>query len=171
MSKRRLLAAILTTTANMSPMTGCLRGDRRVVTVDLGEAMTVRRVEASFFQNKGWGVYFPETVTFAISQNGTAWTQLGTVSRPVDLSVAGSFFEHYHVDGFNYVGRRVKQALEQGQTGEVLAIKGTNHGRMPGGWFTDPDLAGGGAVLDHTVHVADLIRWLLGKEFTSVYAE
>lgn len=66
---------------------------------------------------------------------------------------------------------RVKRALEEGQIGEVLAIKATNHGRMPGGWFTDKALAGGGAVIDHTVHVADLIRWFLGKEFTSVYAE
>ncbi|HYF78753.1 MAG TPA: Gfo/Idh/MocA family oxidoreductase [Symbiobacteriaceae bacterium] len=66
---------------------------------------------------------------------------------------------------------RVKQAIEQGAVGEILAIKGTNHGRMPGGWFADPTLAGGGAVMDHTVHVADLIRWFLGKEFTSVYAE
>lgn len=66
---------------------------------------------------------------------------------------------------------RVKEALEQGQIGDVLAIKGTNHGRMPGGWFADPALAGGGAVMDHTVHVADLIRWLTGKEFTAVYAE
>lgn len=67
--------------------------------------------------------------------------------------------------------QRVKQALAEGQIGEVLAIKGTNHGRMPGGWFADPQLAGGGAVLDHTVHVADLVRWFLGQEFTSVYAE
>lgn len=66
---------------------------------------------------------------------------------------------------------RVKKALEEGAIGEVLAIKGTNHGRMPGGWFIDKELAGGGAVMDHTVHVADLIRWFLGKEFTSVYAE
>jgi len=66
---------------------------------------------------------------------------------------------------------RMKQALERGEIGEVLAIRGTNHGRMPGGWFTDRELAGGGAVMDHTVHVADLIRWFLGREFTSVFAE
>jgi predicted dehydrogenase len=30
---------------------------------------------------------------------------------------------------------------------------------MPGGWFCDPLLAGGGAVIDHTVHVIDLLRW------------
>lgn len=66
---------------------------------------------------------------------------------------------------------RVKEMLDQGQIGDVLAITGTNHGQMPGGWFVDPVLAGGGAVMDHTVHVVDLIRWFLGKEFVSVYAE
>lgn len=66
---------------------------------------------------------------------------------------------------------RVKEMLDQGQIGDVLAISGTNHGQMPGGWFVDPVLAGGGAVMDHTVHVVDLIRWFLGKEFVSVYAE
>jgi predicted dehydrogenase len=67
--------------------------------------------------------------------------------------------------------RRVKEMLDRGEIGEVLAISGTNHGQMPGGWFVDPVLAGGGAVMDHTVHVVDLIRWFLGKEFVSVYAE
>ncbi|MGE5623640.1 MAG: Gfo/Idh/MocA family protein, partial [Methanocella sp.] len=45
------------------------------------------------------------------------------------------------------------------------------HGRMPGGWFVDPDQAGGGAVMDHTVHVVDLMRWFLGREVVSVFAE
>lgn len=66
---------------------------------------------------------------------------------------------------------QLKKMLEQGVVGDVLAIRGTNHGKMPGGWFIDPKLAGGGAVLDHTVHVVDLIRWFFGKEFVSVYAE
>lgn len=67
--------------------------------------------------------------------------------------------------------RQVKEMLDAGSIGEVLAITGTNHGQMPRGWFVDPVLAGGGAVMDHTVHVADLIRWFLGREFVSVYAE
>ncbi|MDI9485726.1 MAG: Gfo/Idh/MocA family oxidoreductase [Bacillota bacterium] len=66
---------------------------------------------------------------------------------------------------------RVKEMLDSGAVGKVLAIVGTNQGQMPGGWFADPELAGGGAVMDHTVHVVDLIRWFLGKEFVSVYAE
>lgn len=66
---------------------------------------------------------------------------------------------------------RTKEILEQGKIGEVLAASCTNHGRMPGGWFTDKRLAGGGAVMDHTVHVVDLLRWMLKREIVSVYAE
>ena len=43
--------------------------------------------------------------------------------------------------------------------------------KMPGGWFIDKELAGGGAVMDHTVHVVDVVRWFTGKEVVSVYAE
>src|SRR3712207_7158419 len=36
---------------------------------------------------------------------------------------------------------------------------------------SDPELAGGGAVMDHTVHLADLLHWMLDVEVRSVYAE
>ena len=67
--------------------------------------------------------------------------------------------------------RRLREQVQAGAIGDVLAIRGTNHGKMPGGWFTDPSLSGGGAVIDHTVHVADLNRLLLGREAAEVYAE
>lgn len=67
--------------------------------------------------------------------------------------------------------QRGKQLLESGKYGKVLAIKGTNRGRIPGGWFLDKSLSGGGAIMDHTVHVVDVMRWYLGAEVTSVYAE
>ena len=72
---------------------------------------------------------------------------------------------------FSPSAKRLKQLVEEGKLGKILAIKGTNHGTMPGGWFTDKKLAGGGAVMDHTVHVVDLIRWILKKEIKKVYAE
>ena len=67
--------------------------------------------------------------------------------------------------------RRLKAAVDQGKLGEIIAINTTNHGKMPPGWFLNPARAGGGAVMDHTVHVADIVRWILKTEFTQVYAE
>lgn len=65
----------------------------------------------------------------------------------------------------------LKSQVESGVLGEVYSVKTTNHGSMPGRWFVDSKLAGGGAVIDHTVHVVDLIRWIWGTEVVEVYAE
>jgi len=64
-----------------------------------------------------------------------------------------------------------REIVRAGGLGRVLAVNGTNHGQIPGGWFLDPELAGGGAVMDHTVHLADILRWMLDVEVKSVYAE
>ena len=66
--------------------------------------------------------------------------------------------------------RQAKRLIEQGGPGQVVAVKATNHGTMPGDWFADPQLSGGGAVMDHTVHVVDALRWLFEAEFTQVFA-
>src|SRR5215211_7871004 len=66
---------------------------------------------------------------------------------------------------------RAREIVREGSLGRVLAINGTNRGKIPGGWFLDPELAGGGAVMDHTVHLADVLRWMLDVEVKSVYAE
>ena len=72
---------------------------------------------------------------------------------------------------FSSVLARMKQIISSDTLGNILALKGTNRGTMPGGWFVDPALSGGGAVLDHTVHVVDVWRWMLKREVVSVYAE
>jgi UDP-N-acetylglucosamine 3-dehydrogenase len=71
---------------------------------------------------------------------------------------------------FSEVLQRAKQMILTGELGQTVAVKSTNHGTMPGGWFGDPALAGGGAIMDHTVHVVDLLRWLFDAEFTQVFA-
>jgi predicted dehydrogenase len=57
----------------------------------------------------------------------------------------------------------------------VLAVSGANNGHLPAGrrpWFVDPALSGGGALMDHTVHIADLLDDLFpGARATSVYAQ
>lgn len=65
----------------------------------------------------------------------------------------------------------LKATLERGELGKIYAVQTTNHGSMPSGWFIDKALSGGGAVIDHTVHVIDLLRWFWGAEVTEVYAE
>ncbi|GIV80072.1 Gfo/Idh/MocA family oxidoreductase [Litorilinea aerophila] len=67
--------------------------------------------------------------------------------------------------------QHLREVLRRGELGQVYSVQCTNHGRMPGGWFTDPALAGGGAVIDHTVHVIDLLRWFWETEVVEVYAE
>lgn len=73
---------------------------------------------------------------------------------------------------YSAVAQRLKEKVESGILGKILAMNGTNRGTLPGGWFVDKSLSGGGAVLDHTVHVVDLMRWLMpGTEVKEVYAE
>jgi predicted dehydrogenase len=67
--------------------------------------------------------------------------------------------------------QRLKAILDEGTLGRIYSVKSTNHGRMPGGWFVNRAHAGGGAVMDHTVHVIDLLRWFWNTEVTEVYAE
>ncbi len=59
---------------------------------------------------------------------------------------------------------QVLARVQSGDMGRILAISATNRGTCPGGWFTQPEHSGGGAMIDHVVHAADLIRRLMGGE-------
>jgi len=72
---------------------------------------------------------------------------------------------------FSPAFRALCERYSQGDLGRLLAIRATNRGSMPGGFFIELDRSGGGAVIDHTVHVADLLRRLTGTDPVSVYAE
>jgi predicted dehydrogenase len=68
---------------------------------------------------------------------------------------------------------RVAAALATGEIGPVRAVSATNQGQIPTphrAWFGDRELAGGGAITDHTVHVLDALRWLLRAEPVEVWA-
>ncbi len=69
--------------------------------------------------------------------------------------------------------QQVKEQIDEGALGQIYCINGTNQGQMPvhhREWFVDKALAGGGSMMDHTVHLADLLRWYLHSEATEVYA-
>lgn len=65
---------------------------------------------------------------------------------------------------FAPVIENIKAMIQQGAIGEVLAINATNHGLMPGGWFIEKELSGGGSATDHIVHIMDVIRWIFEDE-------
>ena len=64
----------------------------------------------------------------------------------------------------------VYRLITSGQLGHIIGANTTNQGKLPRyhtvyprAWFEDRTLAGGGAVVDHTVHLSDLLRWFLGE--------
>ena len=74
---------------------------------------------------------------------------------------------------FSVPVRTVREELLAGRLGTPLCFNASNQGQLPPGdraWFTDPVLAGGGAIADHVVHLADIMRWYLGTEVVEVYA-
>ncbi|MEU6228222.1 Gfo/Idh/MocA family oxidoreductase [Streptomyces sp. NPDC047042] len=69
----------------------------------------------------------------------------------------------------------LRRALAEGSLGGLISVHGANNGSNPARshpWFGDPELAGGGALADHTVHMADLVDALLdGEQAAEVYAQ
>lgn len=72
---------------------------------------------------------------------------------------------------FSVPAKNAKRALESGAIGELKAISGANRSEMAGEWFAQPEKSGGGAVMDHTVHLVDLVHWITGERVTEVYNE
>ena len=59
----------------------------------------------------------------------------------------------------------LRDAIVAGELGRVVRTHGYGvHADWgPGGWFTDPALAGGGALVDMGIHAIDTARFLLGE--------
>ncbi|MGP9537150.1 Gfo/Idh/MocA family protein [Brachybacterium sp. AOP43-C2-M15] len=62
----------------------------------------------------------------------------------------------------------LRTAVADGTLGEVIGLTGTNNGKLPEGrdWFTDVELAGGGSLVDHTVHIAEILDAMFGAPAT-----
>ena len=67
--------------------------------------------------------------------------------------------------------QRLKARVANGEIGEIRAICATNRGSCPMSWFVQTELSGGGAMIDHVVHVTDLLRDLLQEEPVRVQAQ
>jgi predicted dehydrogenase len=60
--------------------------------------------------------------------------------------------------------RVMRERIARGELGRVVRTHGygIHAGWGPSGWFTDPALAGGGALIDMGIHAIDTARFLLG---------
>ncbi len=68
----------------------------------------------------------------------------------------------------------IKQVLDEGKLGKIVKTKGygIHENWGPAGWFSQKELAGGGALADMGVHAIDTVRYLLGDpKPTKVYAK
>jgi predicted dehydrogenase len=77
--------------------------------------------------------------------------------------------------GFNHryhrAFRKARELFESGALGELMFIRGRyGHGGRIGyekEWRADPQLSGGGELIDQGVHLIDLARWFLGDLSTA----
>jgi predicted dehydrogenase len=77
---------------------------------------------------------------------------------------SGAWLMVAHCFRFHPDVRALRARVEGGELGEIVKTRSYGvHARWgPSGWFTDPELAGGGALLDMGVHAIDTTRYLLG---------
>lgn len=69
-----------------------------------------------------------------------------------------------HMWRFDRETRFIREQVESGKLGTVFRTTsyGIHVNWGPGGWFTEPDLAWGGALADMGVHAIDTARYLIG---------
>lgn len=67
----------------------------------------------------------------------------------------------------------VHELIQSDKFGDVRTYVGTNKINVSNifrrRWLSDPKFAGGGAVIDHTVHLSDTMRWFTNSEVAEVY--
>ena len=71
-----------------------------------------------------------------------------------------------HYQRFNARHQRIKSLLEEGAIGQVTAARINFSDRFPpqaGFWHHDPEVSGGGPMMDLGIHCIDLLRYLCGR--------
>jgi F5/8 type C domain. len=85
-----------------------LRGLSRSVVIDLGKTDTVTKFSMGFIQNIAAGIYYPRKVTYSVSQNGTDWSDVGSVNTSISLTGTAVTTQKYILNNLKYQARYVK---------------------------------------------------------------
>ena len=79
-----------------------------------------------------------------------------------------------HMWRFDTEVNHIKKVIDSGKLGKIIKTKGygIHENWGPSGWFTQKELAGGGALADMGVHAIDTVRYILGDPNpVTVYAQ
>jgi predicted dehydrogenase len=132
-----------------------LAGDPGVDAVVIGTPNALHAEQAIAFLEAGKHVLVEKPMTRNLGEADAVLA--AAASSSARLMVAHCWRFHPDV-------RALRARVSAGELGQVVKTRGygahANWG--PSGWFTDPDLAGGGALLDMGVHAIDTARYLLG---------
>jgi predicted dehydrogenase len=104
-------------------------------------------------------------------------THIPDAQKMIDTCLAaGVLLQIPFVCRFYPMLQTARKMIQSGEIGQVIGVMGGNRGRPPlppiyPEWITDATQAGGGALLDHSVHVTDAMRFLFETEVASVFAQ
>ncbi len=95
------------------------------------------------------------------------------IAHQAGIKLMVSFFPRFQLPVI-----KIKEALDSGEAGEIVAIYAVKYGRvpteaatdLPTNWYLDPKVTGGGGFLDIGIHAMDALRWLAGAEPRTVKA-
>ena len=72
-------------------------------------------------------------------------------------------FNHRYFPAMDFVRR----LIDSGKLGDVVRVKARGgHGggeEFGPGWITDPEVTGGGSLVDNGIHLLDLVRFMVGE--------
>jgi predicted dehydrogenase len=106
-----------------------------------------------------------------LGRNPVESQQMVEAARAADVILKTGFNHRYHPAIW-----KAHEMCSQGKIGEPMYARAVyGHGGRPGydqEWRGNPDLAGGGELLDQGVHIIDVCRWFLGEitEVTGIAA-
>jgi len=94
---------------------------------------------------------------------------LEQADRIVDaVAASGVLFMQSFPKRLDPISHELKDTIESGRLGRIHFVR-IRHGHYYGlagdfrdQWYVDPELGGGGALLDEGIHAADLLCWLFG---------
>ncbi len=91
---------------------GFYRQNDRSIVVNLGASQNIRSLSLDFLQNSGDGIFFPQQVTYYVSQTGAAWHPVGSVATQVGTWSATPQTQAFTLAGLNVHARYVEAVFD-----------------------------------------------------------